>query len=252
MKSNFEVLEAYWPELAQLGETAETYLYSDPNACIYKLGLLGERVVQNLLAYEKISVAEETTHAEKIQIAKRSGLIPQNIDDILYALRKGRNDAVHNAVNSLDRAKTLLRMAHRLCTWFMEVYGDWSFQAKPYHEPLPNTTDSELLEKLKEQEARLDALAQMIESMPTAASQESANDRHEKAQEAANSIELTEEEATYLGVDQIRMDITSLPVINFALQQNGMPIIRSITINNMSSEELCDAEIRITSNPAFC
>ena len=40
MKSNFQFLEAYWPELAQLGENAETYLYSDPNACIYKLGLL--------------------------------------------------------------------------------------------------------------------------------------------------------------------------------------------------------------------
>ena len=32
MKSNFEFLNRYWPALAQIGETAENYLYSDPNA----------------------------------------------------------------------------------------------------------------------------------------------------------------------------------------------------------------------------
>ena len=36
MKSNFEFLKEYWPALAQIGETAENYLYSDPNACILK------------------------------------------------------------------------------------------------------------------------------------------------------------------------------------------------------------------------
>ena len=38
MKSNFDFLNRYWPALAQIGATAETYVYSDPNACIYKLG----------------------------------------------------------------------------------------------------------------------------------------------------------------------------------------------------------------------
>ena len=98
-------MEVYWPEMAQLGAAAESYLYSDPNACIFKLGLLGERLVSELLAYEHISVGEETTHAERIQIAKRDGLLPQNIDDILYALRKSRNDAVHGSLNSLDRSE---------------------------------------------------------------------------------------------------------------------------------------------------
>lgn len=197
MKSNFQFLESYWPELAQLGEAAEAYLFSDPNTCIYKLGLLGERVVLELLAYEKITTAEETTHAERIQIAKRAGLLPQNVDDILYALRKGRNDAVHSGLDSQDRAKTLLRMAHRLCCWFMEVYGDWSFKAEEYHEPEPSVPDASLLERLQAQEERLDALTQIIESMPTSASQEDASERHEKAEEAASSIELSEEESTH-------------------------------------------------------
>ena len=43
MKSNFDFLNRYWPALAQIGATAETYVYSDPNACIYKLGMFAER-----------------------------------------------------------------------------------------------------------------------------------------------------------------------------------------------------------------
>ena len=43
MGSNFEFLNRYWPVLAQLGANAENYLYSDPNACIYKIGLFSER-----------------------------------------------------------------------------------------------------------------------------------------------------------------------------------------------------------------
>lgn len=34
MKSNFEFLNRYWPMLARIGETAENYLYSDPNGSV--------------------------------------------------------------------------------------------------------------------------------------------------------------------------------------------------------------------------
>ena len=46
MASNFSFLEKYWIELALLGETAESYLYSDPNACIFKIGMLAEQIVR--------------------------------------------------------------------------------------------------------------------------------------------------------------------------------------------------------------
>ena len=251
MTSNFKFMEVYWPEMAQLGAAAESYLYSDPNACIFKLGLLGERLVSELLAYEHISVGEETTHAERIQIAKRDGLLPQNIDDILYALRKSRNDAVHGSLNSLDRAKTLLRMAFRLCTWFMEVYGDWNCEPEAYHEPEQHASDADLLVRIQEQEARLEALAERIEAIPTLASAQDAAERHERAEKAAESIGLSEEETTYLDSEQIRMELLSLPILNFALQQNGMPTIRAIRLDNRTQQEFFDAVIQIHSTPAF-
>ena len=46
MASNFEFLAKYWPDMAQIGKMAELYLYADANACIYKIGVLAERVAQ--------------------------------------------------------------------------------------------------------------------------------------------------------------------------------------------------------------
>ena len=251
MKSNFQFMEAYWPDMAHLGEAAESYLYSDPNACIYKLGLLGEQLVSELLSYEKIIIGEGATHAEKILAAKRKGLLPQNIDDILYALRKGRNEAVHNSTGSIDNAKTLLRMTYRLCTWFMEVYGDWKYQPEDYHEPEDKLHGEDLLALIQEQEARLNELAEQIGAIPTEASEQDADQRREKAEAVAKSIELTAEEASILDAEQVRLYISSLPSVNFALHQNGLPLIRNIRIENNTGKELVDVTVRITSDPTF-
>lgn len=105
MKSNFEFLNRYWPALAQIGETAENYLYSDPNACIFKLGLFAERLVQEMLAFEHIvEPVVDNTHANRIRILKRAGLLPHEIDNTLYVLRKTRNSAVHTGADSVDEA----------------------------------------------------------------------------------------------------------------------------------------------------
>lgn len=136
MKSNFDFLNRYWPALAQIGATAEGYVYSDPNACLYKLGMFGERLVLEIFAFERIpEPAVDNTHAVRIRILKREGLLPRKIDDILYALRKTRNDAVHSGTDSVDDAKTLLQMTYNLATWFMEVYGDWGYIAPEFVMP---------------------------------------------------------------------------------------------------------------------
>ena len=54
MKSNFEFLNKYWPVLAQIGAAAESYVYSDANACLYKLGMFGERLILEIFAFEHI------------------------------------------------------------------------------------------------------------------------------------------------------------------------------------------------------
>ena len=54
MKSNFEFLNRYWPALAQIGAAAESYVYSDANACLYKLGMFGELLILEIFAFEHI------------------------------------------------------------------------------------------------------------------------------------------------------------------------------------------------------
>lgn len=80
MKSNFEFLNQYWPALAQVGANAESYLYSDPNACIYKLGMFSERLILEIFAFEQITEPTyDNTHANRIRLLKREGLIPKKL-----------------------------------------------------------------------------------------------------------------------------------------------------------------------------
>lgn len=204
MKSNFEYLKRYWPALAQIGASAESYLYSDPNACLYKLGMFGERLILEIFAFEHIPEPEtNNTHSNRIRLLKQEGLIPKKIDDILFALRKTRNNAVHSGADSVDDAKTLLQMTYNLSTWFMEVYGDWGYIAAdfvmPEQEMLP---DYEAI--IKEQEEKIAVLSQQVEAVSTETSAKSTNERAKKAETVSESMELSEAETRYLIDEQLR------------------------------------------------
>ncbi len=204
MKSNFEFLKRYWPALAQIGAAAENYLYSDPNACLYKLGMFGERLILEIFAFEHISEPKtDNTHANRIRLLKREGLIPKKIDDILFALRKTRNSAVHSGADSVDDAKTLLQMTYNLSTWFMEVYGDWGYILADFVMPekivLP---DYEAI--IKEQEEKIAVLSHQVEAVSTEASNKSTTERVQKAETASENMELSEAETRYLIDEQLR------------------------------------------------
>ena len=147
MKSNFEFLNRFWPALAQIGETAENYVYSDPNACIYKVGMFAERMVQEIMLFEHIAEPQtDNTHSNRIRILKRAGLLPRDIDNTLYLLRKNRNSAVHTGADSVEDAKMLLSITFNLAVWFMETYGDWGFIAPEF--VMPEEIHQEYFESL--------------------------------------------------------------------------------------------------------
>lgn len=204
MKSNFEFLKRYWPTLAQIGVAAENYVYSDPNACLYKLGMFGERLILEIFSFEHIQKPTvDNTHANRIRLLKREGLIPKKIDDILYALRKTRNDAVHAGANSVEDAKTLLQMTHSLAIWFMEVYGDWGYIAEPFIMPeCQPVVDYDSI--ISVQEARIAELMKRVEKVQTEASEKTAKERAEQAETVSESMELSEAETRYLIDEQLR------------------------------------------------
>ena len=204
MKSNFEFLNRYWPALAQIGAAAESYVYSDPNACLYKLGMFGERLILEIFAFEHIKEPTiDNTHANRIRLLKRECLIPKKIDDILYALRKTRNDAVHAGADSVEDAKTLLSMTYNLAVWFMEVYGDWGYIAPAFVMP-ENVAQPDYEAIIKEQEEKIAALSKQVEAVSTAASSKTSKERAEKGETASESMELSEAETRYLIDEQLR------------------------------------------------
>ena len=204
MKSNFEFLNRYWPALAQIGAAAESYVYSDPNACLYKLGMFGERLILEIFAFEHIKEPTiDNTHANRIRLLKRECLIPKKIDDILYALRKTRNDAVHAGADSVEDAKTLLSMTYNLAVWFMEVYGDWGYIAPKFVMP-ENVAQPDYEAIIKEQEEKIAALSKQVDAISTAASSKTSKERAEKGETASESMDLSEAETRYLIDEQLR------------------------------------------------
>lgn len=204
MKSNFEYLKIYWPALAQIGAAAENYLYSDPNASIYKLGMFGERLILEIFAFEHIpEPSVDNTHSNRIRLLKREGLIPKKIDDILYSIRKTRNNAVHSGEDSVDDAKILLQMTYNLSTWFMEVYGDWDYIPADFVMP-ENVVLPDYEAIIKEQEDKIAVLSHQVESVSTQASNKSTTERVQKAETTSENMELSEAETRYLIDEQLR------------------------------------------------
>ena len=183
--SNFEFMSKYWPDIAQLGKTAEMYLFADANACIYKVGMLAERVAQVICSIEKIELPGQATHADRIRALKYADLLPRRIDDMFYTLRKARNDAVHAGLDSQERAAALLQMAFNLCCWLMEVYGDWNLKVPEYKAPEDTTQNTDFVKLLQAQENKINELMAAVEEIRTAASDASRPDRAEKASQVA-------------------------------------------------------------------
>ena len=109
MKGNFSFLERDFPVLAQFGQKAEAYLYSDSNSCLMKLGMIGEAIVNLMFAYDRITLPIENTAVNRITILSREGLLTQDLVDILHALRKSHNKAVHDNYASVSDGKPCYR-----------------------------------------------------------------------------------------------------------------------------------------------
>ncbi len=204
MKSNFEFLNRYWPALAQIGETAENYLYSDPNACIFKIGLFAERLVQEILVFERMAEPEvDNTHANRIRLLKRAGLLPREIDNTLYLLRKTRNSAVHAGADSVDEAKTLLSMTYNLAVWFMETYGDWGYIAPDFVMPEEvSHPDFEAL--ISEQEKKIAELSKQLAAVTTTVSGTTQKERAKQSEKVSSMMNWTEAQTRCLIDEQLQ------------------------------------------------
>lgn len=202
MKSNFVFLKDSFPVLANFGELSEKYLYTDSNSCLMKLGMIGETIVNLIFTYDKLPLPYDNTAVNRIDTLYREGLITHDLVDILHALRKKRNLAVHENYASVEDGKALIQMAYSLTEWFMQTYGDWNYQSKPF--VMPSDSAAAVSVDKAAEEAKEDLLMDAASKVAAAAPAVSMDDRRKQAGKAAGRRFKSEAETRYLIDEQLR------------------------------------------------
>ncbi|MFD1409459.1 type I restriction-modification system endonuclease [Kroppenstedtia eburnea] len=213
--SNFSFLTERWPLLADLGEAGERNLHPDPNTTLFKLRLFGEKMARIIYAEEKPAAVEPHNQNERLRVLGREADLPREVISMFHSLRQKGNDAVHEGIGTIQEAKSLLKIAHKLSVWFMQTYGDWDFRPEPYREPEPRPEPEairrEIEEKYrKEQEQRERELEQKLAAelermrLSTLSHGEMLN-RRAQARRAADRLDLTEEETRRIIDEQLAM-----------------------------------------------
>lgn len=211
IQSNFQFLEQRWPMLADLGKLSEKNIYQDSNTSLIKLGMFAELMVDYMFAYDNLEEPKDNSQVNKIRILKQNDLLPYEIDQILYTLRVSRNKAAHENYNSVEDAKINSSLAFKLSTWFMQTYGDWSFEPRDFAIPAENN-EKDYMEQLRKEseeitqdyENKLKQLQRELNQLRSQKTDESTKERQEKSARAASSIKLNEDETRKLIDEQLR------------------------------------------------
>ena len=205
MNSNFMFLDQSFSVLCRLGQAAESYLYTDTDACLYKLGKIGEVIVQDMVRLDGVQLtAEASTHAARIKVMKRLGMLPRDIDDILFALRTARNRAVHTTAEGFADCRTLLEMAYHLCGWFMQTYGDWSYSPEQFVLPEDPSKAPDYKRLAQEREEEIQRLLHNKAQDTAAAPTVPAGERARRSAAAVGQMKRSEAEARFLIDQQLR------------------------------------------------
>lgn len=202
--SNFTFLETRWDDLARLGDLSEKYVYSDPNTSVIKQGMLAEVMVKYMLAYDGIKEPEyDNTHANRIRLLKKNDLLPREIDNTLYILRKDRNNAAHNGADEGEKALNNLPLLYELCVWYMQTYGDHSYNPVGYVQPMDIMVSLDELEKEnRELEERNQTLLIELQRIQKAGKSDIA--RRTIAYKNAINVKLSEAQTRELIDEQLR------------------------------------------------
>ena len=120
----------------QLGVSAERYLHDDPVTTIFKLRQLAERTSKTVAARHAVYLGERETFEETLRRLSLERIIPKQIADLLDALRKMGNSAVHDERGTQADAVSALKFAWQLSVWFHRTYHKQAnFRAAPFVQP---------------------------------------------------------------------------------------------------------------------
>jgi len=202
LSSNFTFLAEPFPALEKMGSLAEIYLFTDANACLYKMGSLAETIVNYIFEFEKLTppAGANNTHANRVKILQQKKMLSNDIGDIFYILRIKRNEAVHEGYDSVEDCMTLIVMSHTLSSWFMQLYGDSEYEPATFVMPddIRNQPDyQKLLEEIGKLTDELEK-AQAAAMEKPVHSHVRDTERRQRSERANRATRLSEQETRYI------------------------------------------------------
>ena len=178
--SNFNFLETHDAQFARLGLLAERYFHDDASAALIKLRQLAEYLAKEVAARHALLPAANVTFDDTLRALKVRGVMPREVADLFYHLKKMGNAAAHENAGTPGDVLTALKVARSASIWFHRTYGNApSFKPGPFVPPAPPvdataalqeevrklrqqvraSADAEATAKLAHQEAEAERLA---------------------------------------------------------------------------------------------
>lgn len=171
-----------------------------------KLGMIGETIVNLIFTYDKIPLPYDNSAVNRINVLSTEGLLTKDLTDILHALRKVRNKAVHENYAKESDCPIFLQMAHSLSEWFMQTYGDWNYQHQNFVMPAKDEEKYKkiaALDKVKEEEQEK-TLTQAAIAYAEQAEKVDKKERQKQANKMASQRQKSEAETRYMIDEQLR------------------------------------------------
>lgn len=177
--SNFRFLEAHSEQLARLGALAERYFADDAPGALVKLRLLCELLAKEVAAAHGLLPSVSISLDDVIRSLKARNVLPQQITDLFYHLKRVGNAAAHEHKGTTGEALQALKIAYSVAIWFHRTYGHApNFKPGPFVPPQPPAdatqalrAEIELLKKAvaasADAEAKARLLAQQVEDSET-------------------------------------------------------------------------------------
>jgi type I restriction enzyme R subunit len=156
VSSNFDFLAAQDERLARLGAMAERYFFDDAPATLIKLRQLAEFLAKEVAARHGLLPSNAVTFDEVLRILKIRSILPPDVANLFFHLKRVGNAAVHENVGTTADALSALKIARGAAVWFHQSYGGKpTYKAGPFVPPTPpvDTTGAlrAELEELREQ-----------------------------------------------------------------------------------------------------
>src|SRR4051794_38372145 len=116
--SNFDFLAVQDERLARLGALAERYFFDDAPSALIKLRQLAEFLAKEVAARHGLLPKSSITFDEVLRTLRVQAILPREIADLLFHLKRLGNEAVHEDVGTTANALSALKIARAAAIWF--------------------------------------------------------------------------------------------------------------------------------------